>query len=63
MALPLVLFDVNGTLSDMGRMTQHVEEIGAYADGVIVGTALVQALADGGPEAVGALARELAGRA
>ncbi|MGV0109307.1 haloacid dehalogenase type II [Arthrobacter sp. CP30] len=29
MALPLVLFDVNGTLSDMGRMTQHVEEIGA----------------------------------
>ena len=42
---------------------EHVEEIGAYADGVIVGTALVQALADGGPEAVGALARELAGRA
>ena len=42
---------------------EHVEEIGAYADGVIVGTALVQALADGGPEAVGALARELSGRA
>ena len=42
---------------------EHVEEIGAYADGVIVGTALVKALADGGPEAVGALARELAGRA
>ncbi len=41
----------------------HVEEIGAYADGVIVGTALVKALADGGPEAVGALARELAGLA
>lgn len=29
MALPLVLFDVNETLSDMGRMAQHVEEIGA----------------------------------
>ncbi|BBE21156.1 dehalogenase [Arthrobacter sp. MN05-02] len=29
MALPLVLFDVNGTLSDMGRMPQHFEEIGA----------------------------------
>jgi 2-haloacid dehalogenase len=29
MNLPLVLFDVNGTLSDMGRMTQHFEEIGA----------------------------------
>ncbi|MFI7582506.1 tryptophan synthase subunit alpha [Kocuria sp. M1N1S27] len=42
---------------------EHVEEIGAYADGVIVGTALVKALADGGPEAVGALTRELAGRA
>jgi tryptophan synthase alpha chain len=41
---------------------EHVEEIGAYADGVIVGTALVQALVDGGPAAVGALARELAGR-
>lgn len=41
---------------------EHVEEIGAYADGVIVGTALVQALADGGPDAVAALARELSGR-
>lgn len=41
---------------------EHVEEIGAYADGVIVGTALVRALRDGGPEAVGALAAELAGR-
>ncbi|GAA1818969.1 tryptophan synthase subunit alpha [Nesterenkonia flava] len=41
----------------------HVEEIGAYADGVIVGTALVAALRDGGPEAVGALAAELSGRA
>ncbi|WP_104167509.1 haloacid dehalogenase type II [Arthrobacter sp. SX1312] len=29
MALPLVLFDVNETLSDMGRMSQHFEEIGA----------------------------------
>lgn len=41
----------------------HVEEIGAYADGVIVGTALVAALRDGGPEAVGELAAELSGRA
>lgn len=41
---------------------QHVEEIGAYADGVIVGTALVKALAEGGPAAVGALTRELAGK-
>ena len=41
---------------------EHVEEIGAYADGAIVGTALVRALRDGGPEAVGRLAAELAGR-
>lgn len=41
---------------------EHVDEIGAYADGVIVGTALVKALGDGGPEAVGRLTRELAGR-
>ena len=40
----------------------HVEEIGAYADGVIVGTALVKALASGGVEAVAKLTRELAGR-
>lgn len=39
----------------------HVEEIGSYADGVIVGTALVAALRDGGAEAVGQLARELSG--
>jgi tryptophan synthase alpha chain len=39
----------------------HVREIGAYADGVIVGTAIVSALRDGGPEAVGALAAELSG--
>lgn len=39
----------------------HVEEIGAYADGVIVGTALVAALRDGGPEAVAQLASELSG--
>ncbi|GAA3305173.1 tryptophan synthase subunit alpha [Glutamicibacter nicotianae] len=42
---------------------EHVEEIGAYADGVIVGTALVAALRDGGVPAVGALAAELSGRA
>ncbi|WP_269928222.1 tryptophan synthase subunit alpha [Kocuria massiliensis] len=41
---------------------EHVEEIGQYADGVIVGTALVRALGAGGPEAVGALTRELSGR-
>ncbi|THJ68749.1 haloacid dehalogenase type II [Arthrobacter echini] len=29
MALPLVLFDVNETLSDMSVMSQHFEEIGA----------------------------------
>ncbi|RJN33113.1 tryptophan synthase subunit alpha [Nesterenkonia natronophila] len=40
----------------------HVEEIGSYADGVIVGTALVTALRDGGAEAVGQLARELSGK-
>lgn len=40
----------------------HVEEIGAYADGVIVGTALVAALRDGGVEAVAARAAELSGR-
>ena len=39
----------------------HVEEIGAYADGVIVGTALVKALASGGVDAVAKLTRELAG--
>lgn len=42
---------------------EHVEEIGAYADGVIVGTALVAALRDGGVKAVSALAAELSGRA
>ena len=42
---------------------EHVLEIGEYADGVIVGTALVRALRGGGPEAVGRLAAELAGRA
>ena len=38
----------------------HVREIGAYADGAIVGTALVRALTDGGPQTVGTLTRELA---
>ena len=37
----------------------HVREIGAYADGVIVGTALVAALRDGGVRAVADLTREL----
>lgn len=35
-------------------------EVAAFADGVIVGSALVRALDGGGPEAVGALAAELA---
>ena len=39
----------------------HVREIAAYADGVIVGTAVVSALRDGGPAAVGRLAAELSG--
>ncbi|WP_026533931.1 tryptophan synthase subunit alpha [Arthrobacter sp. H14] len=38
---------------------EHVREIAAYADGVIVGTALVAALRDGGVGAVGQLAKEL----
>ncbi|WP_138442861.1 tryptophan synthase subunit alpha [Sinomonas susongensis] len=38
---------------------EHVREIAAYADGVIVGTAIVSALRDGGPDAVGELAAEL----
>jgi tryptophan synthase alpha chain len=38
---------------------EHVREIAAYADGVIVGTAIVGALRDGGPDAVGRLAAEL----
>ncbi|MBM7050661.1 tryptophan synthase subunit alpha [Rothia sp. ZJ1223] len=42
---------------------EHVEEIGAYADGVIVGTALVKALAEQGVDGVATLTRELAGRA
>jgi tryptophan synthase alpha chain len=37
----------------------QAREIAAYSDGVIVGTALVAALRDGGPEAVGTLAAEL----
>jgi tryptophan synthase alpha chain len=41
---------------------EHVEEIGAYADGVIVGTALVAALRDGGVEAVAELTAYLSGR-
>lgn len=40
---------------------QHVRELGAAADGVIVGSAVVGALGDGGPEAVGRLVRSLSG--
>lgn len=39
---------------------EHIREIGRYADGAIVGTALVAALRDGGPSAVGRLTAELA---
>lgn len=39
---------------------EHIQEIGRYADGAIVGTALVVALRDGGPSAVGRLTAELA---
>lgn len=38
---------------------EHVREIGAYADGVIVGTALVAALRDGGVPAIAALTKDL----
>jgi tryptophan synthase alpha chain len=39
---------------------EQVREILGYADGAIVGSALVRALSDGGVDAVGALARDLA---
>ncbi|GHD39946.1 tryptophan synthase alpha chain [Mycetocola manganoxydans] len=39
---------------------EQVREILAYADGAIVGSALVKALADGGVDRVAAVARELA---
>lgn len=38
---------------------EQVREIAAYAEGVIVGTALVKTLGDGGVEAVGSLTRDL----
>lgn len=38
---------------------EHVREIAAYADGVIVGTALVAAMRDGGVPAVAELGKEL----
>src|SRR5699024_12409540 len=37
----------------------HVAEIASYADGAIVGTALVSALRDNGPQAVGEITRTL----
>ncbi len=39
---------------------EHAAEVAAYADGVIVGSALTKALGDGGVEAVARLAGELA---
>lgn len=41
---------------------EHVVEIGEYADGVIVGTALVAALGEGGVPAVAALTASLSGK-
>lgn len=38
---------------------EHVQEIAEYADGVIVGTALVSALRDGGVDAVADLTKQL----
>jgi tryptophan synthase alpha chain len=40
---------------------EQAAEVAAYADGVIVGSAFVKALQDGGPDAVRALAQDLAG--
>ncbi len=37
----------------------QVREIAAYADGVIVGTALVVAIGDGGVDAVASLTKDL----
>lgn len=39
---------------------EQAAEVASFADGVIVGSAFVRALQDGGPEAVGELARSLA---
>ncbi|ALE75355.1 MULTISPECIES: tryptophan synthase subunit alpha [unclassified Pseudonocardia] len=41
------------------RTAEHAAEVASYADGVIVGTAFVQALESGGPSAVRDLAQEL----
>lgn len=40
---------------------QQARELAAHADGVVVGSALVRALRDGGPTAVGDLVRDLSG--
>ena len=40
---------------------EQAAEVGSYADGVIVGSALVRALAEGGPRAVADVAADLAG--
>ena len=42
------------------RSREHAAQIGSYADGVIVGSALVSALSDGGLPALRALTEELA---
>jgi tryptophan synthase alpha chain len=43
----------------LGSNAGHVREIAAYADGVIVGTALVAAIGEGGVDAVASLTKEL----
>lgn len=41
------------------RTADQAAQVAGYADGVIIGTAFVQALADGGVDAVGSLAMDL----
>ncbi len=61
-ALVTRLRDVGATSTCVGvgiSNPQHVADVLTYADGAIVGTALVAALAEGGVTAVGKLAAEL----
>jgi tryptophan synthase alpha chain len=39
---------------------EHAREVASFADGVIVGSAIVRAAGDGGPDAVASLVAELA---
>ena len=49
----------NGSVSASACPANQVREIAAYADGVIVGTALVVAIGDGGVDAVASLTKDL----